>query len=135
MPSSARSPHFEFSGSWSAGPSRFLRRPHTWATPPAAISRIGPTRARVTAGFCETLNASPSVIENTLEPNTLLSPRPLEARRDHPTVSQSRPPMWQLFRLQDGTLNRLPKLPVNRRPNLTPDRRPILTLLGDEFWR
>src|SRR6266567_6206882 len=25
------------------------------------------------------------VIENTLEPNTLLSPRPLEARRDHPT--------------------------------------------------
>jgi hypothetical protein len=71
LPPRPRSPQFESSGSWPAARSRFLRRPHTWATPPAAISRIGPTRA--SAGLGGTLNARPNV-QNTLNPRTLRSP-------------------------------------------------------------
>ncbi len=54
---------------WPAALSRFLRRPHTWATLPAAISRIGPTRASNSRTLWD-IEREPQCAEHT-EPQAL----------------------------------------------------------------
>ena len=73
LPARPRSPHFEFSGSWPAALSRFLRGPiHGLRCPPRLAGSARPER--VTAGLCGTLNASPNV-QNTLNPRPCSSSR------------------------------------------------------------
>jgi len=67
---------------------------------------------RVTAGLCGTLNASPSLMPNTLNPRTLYDQR--RPRREKPCGLSSEPPVRRPI-LRPGEIEKGPRLSLRRR--------------------